>query len=73
MLDHHTALSTLDYLDQEEDYVPWKAAFRELDYLDRSLQLTPFYGQFIVNLFVLFHEAVLKSYCMYIYYSSSQN
>lgn len=49
MLDFHIALQTLDYLDQEVDFVPWKAAFRELDYLCRSLHLTPAYGNFKVG------------------------
>ena len=51
MLDFHIALSTLDYLQQEEDFVPWKAAFRILDYLDRSLHLSPMYGKFKVDCF----------------------
>ena len=49
LLDFDIALKTLEYLDQEVDYVPWKAAFRELDYLRKSLQLTPAYGDFMVG------------------------
>ena len=49
LLDFDTALRTLEYLDQEVDFVPWKAALKELNFLRKSLQLTPAYGDFMVG------------------------
>ncbi|XP_053408166.1 aminopeptidase Ey-like isoform X2 [Mercenaria mercenaria] len=46
LLDIQIALKTLDYLDKELDFVPWKAALRELKYVKTSLQLTALYGLF---------------------------
>lgn len=46
LLDMKIALQTLDYLDSELDFVPWKAALRELKYVKTSLQLTSLYGPF---------------------------
>jgi hypothetical protein len=43
------ALKTLDYLDVEYDFVVWKSALRELEYMRSLLQLTAIYGHFEVN------------------------
>ncbi|CAG2202848.1 ANPEP [Mytilus edulis] len=37
ILDIETALHTLDYLNNETEYIPWGAAVKELAYLDRIL------------------------------------
>ncbi|XP_076118297.1 aminopeptidase N-like [Mytilus galloprovincialis] len=46
ILDIETALHTLDYLNNETEYIPWGAAVKELAYLDRMLVSTPVYGNF---------------------------
>ena len=43
------ALDTLDYLNGEQDYVPWAAAKRELKYVDDMLSSTEEYGEFQVT------------------------
>ena len=43
------ALNTLEYLDAEVDFVPWKSALRELEHMRSLLQLTPVYGLFEVQ------------------------
>lgn len=48
ILDIETALHTLDYLNNETEYIPWGAAVKELAYLDRMLVSTPVYGNFEV-------------------------
>ena len=48
LLDFSIALHTLEYLDLEVDIVPWKAALKVLNGLQRSLQLTPAFGDFMV-------------------------
>ena len=64
LLDFDTALRTLEYLDQEVDFVPWKAALKELNFLRKSLQLTPAYGDFmvgtsyIINLYTLWTNSI---------------
>ena len=65
MLNFHIALSTLDYLEQEEDFVPLKAAFRIFDYLDRSLHLSPLYGKFKVDCFFGFSEGRTENLSIY--------
>jgi hypothetical protein len=40
------ALDTLNYLNKEDDYVPWSAVLRELGYLDDMLSTTEIYGEF---------------------------
>ena len=45
----NTALHTLDYLDKEQEYIPWGAAIKELSYLDRMLVSRPAYGNFEVT------------------------
>ncbi|XP_060602695.1 aminopeptidase Ey-like isoform X2 [Ruditapes philippinarum] len=46
LLDMQIALKTLDYLDVEYDFVVWKSALRELEYMRSLLQLTAIYGHF---------------------------
>ncbi|XP_012939882.1 aminopeptidase N [Aplysia californica] len=41
-----TALSTIEYLDTERDYVPWAAAIKETAYVTRMLSLTSLNGPF---------------------------
>ncbi|KAL3885524.1 hypothetical protein ACJMK2_025576 [Sinanodonta woodiana] len=41
------ALQTVEYLDKELNYIPWKAAVVQLNYLDQILQRTDLYGDFI--------------------------
>ena len=48
-LDIDIALRTLEYLNTEEDYVPWVAAIRQLSYVDRMLKRTSLYGTFKVR------------------------
>jgi len=43
------AMSTLDYLTNERDYVPWVAAIRQIQYLDTLLQKTDVYADFKVH------------------------
>ncbi|XP_052258962.1 thyrotropin-releasing hormone-degrading ectoenzyme-like isoform X1 [Dreissena polymorpha] len=40
------ALETLEYLEKEAEYLPWKTASLHLEYLDQLLQLSRHYGQF---------------------------
>lgn len=40
------ALDTLNYLNKEDDYVPWSAVIRELGYVDDMLSTTDIYGEF---------------------------
>ncbi|XP_060551724.1 aminopeptidase N-like isoform X2 [Ruditapes philippinarum] len=40
------ALSVLEYLDKELDYVPWQAARKQLNYLDDMFRKTDLYGKF---------------------------
>ena len=37
MLPLETALKTLEYLDEEDEYVPWMAASDEVDYIDKMI------------------------------------
>jgi len=45
-LSTNIALHTLDYLDQELDYVPWQAAWQQFDYLNMMIRRTELYGKF---------------------------
>lgn len=45
-LDYDTALSILKYLASEKEYIPWRAAFSNLHYLNTQLKRTSVYGQF---------------------------
>lgn len=49
MLPMDIALRTLDYLDKEEEYVPWVAAMSELNYIDAMIVETGLYGAFQVG------------------------
>jgi aminopeptidase N len=40
LLPYEVALNISSYLRQETHYLPWKAAFRNLDYIARMLRLT---------------------------------
>jgi aminopeptidase N len=40
LLPYEVALNVSSYLRQETHYLPWKAAFRNLDYIARMLRLT---------------------------------
>ncbi|KAJ8315380.1 hypothetical protein KUTeg_007530 [Tegillarca granosa] len=46
MLGIRTALDLLSYLRQEEDYIPWYSAVKELEYVDDMLSYTALYGQY---------------------------
>ncbi|KAK3769904.1 hypothetical protein RRG08_048116 [Elysia crispata] len=41
-----TALRTLEYIDSERDYIPWRAASTQISYVAKMLSLTPAYGPF---------------------------
>lgn len=43
------ALSSLEYLDTESDYVPWVSAMNEVGYLSDMLGETEAYGDFQVS------------------------
>ncbi|KAL3885521.1 hypothetical protein ACJMK2_025573 [Sinanodonta woodiana] len=45
-LDLDTALGTFDYLDREQEYIPWAAASKEMSFLDVRLVRTAIYGKF---------------------------
>ena len=47
-VDMDVALQTLEYLDQEIGYVPWRAAKRELGFLSDMMSRTELFGQFQV-------------------------
>nr|XP_022306251.1 aminopeptidase N-like isoform X1 [Crassostrea virginica] len=40
------ALKTVNYLDKEKEFIPWKASLRELGYVDSMLERTALYGPF---------------------------
>ena len=46
LLNYSTALSLTKYLQQEDDYIPWKAVLHELGYLDDMLGRTGAYGDY---------------------------
>ncbi|XP_067653154.1 aminopeptidase N-like [Haliotis asinina] len=46
MLDQDVALRTVNYLNGDLDYAPWRAFRRELGYVDNMLERTPLYGMF---------------------------
>lgn len=48
-LDYATALSVTSYLAHETEYLPWKAAFTAMHYLDSMLIKMPSYDRFRVN------------------------
>ena len=48
MLGLETALSTIEYLDKERDYVPWSSAVREISYVSMMLSLSHLNGDFEV-------------------------
>ena len=48
------ALSTLDFLQNDDDYVPWRAMSRELTYLDQMLRSSAQYGLFEVSFCLLY-------------------
>ena len=58
-LDMGVALQTVEYLDKEIGYVPWRAAKRELGYVNDMLSRTELYGQFQVR-----QEAKKKHKCI---------
>ena len=43
------ALSSLDYLDQETEFVPWYAALGEIGYIRNMLLTKPIFGKFEVS------------------------
>lgn len=43
------ALSSLDYLNQETEYVPWYAALGEIGYIRNMLLTKPIFGKFEVR------------------------
>lgn len=48
-LDYAIALNVTSYLAHETEYLPWKAAFNAMDYLDIMLIRTSSYDKFRVN------------------------
>lgn len=51
-LDYATALDVTSYLAHETEYLPWKAAFTAMSYLDSMLVKTEGYDKFRVNSFL---------------------
>ena len=51
------ALQTLEYLQNEEEYIPWQTASSELSYIDMMLSETNIYGLF---------QVILQFFCLYI-------
>lgn len=49
-LDYSTALDVTSYLAHETEYLPWKAAFTAMHYLDDMLYKMPSYDKFRVNI-----------------------
>ena len=49
-LSMNIALQTLEYLQNEEEYIPWQTASSELSYIDMMLSETNIYGLFQVIL-----------------------
>lgn len=49
MLNLTYALDVTDYIGYETDYVPWKAAAVELDYVDEMLRHSQAHGAFQVS------------------------
>lgn len=43
------ALQTINFLKNDDDYVPWRAITSELTYLDLMLSTTELYGKFQVS------------------------
>lgn len=56
-LDYSIALDVTSYLAHETEYLPWKAAFNALQYLDDMLIKTQGYDKFRVN---INRESVLR-------------
>lgn len=50
-LNYSTALDVTSYLAHETEYLPWKAAFNALNYLNDMLIKTQGYDKFRVNTF----------------------
>lgn len=48
-LDYSTALDVTSYLAHESEYLPWKAAFTAMHYLDDMLIKMPGYSNFRVS------------------------
>lgn len=59
------ALGTFEYLKDELDYIPWVAAQRQLDYLDRMLSRTELYGLFAVSTTDVINNVLLR--CVHIF------
>lgn len=49
-LDYNIAFDVTSYLAHETEYLPWKAAFNALNYLDDMLIKTQGYDKFRVNI-----------------------
>ncbi len=50
MLDYKIALDTTKFLDKEDNYVVWRVALGNLNYLSKVLSARPSYTQFRVSL-----------------------
>lgn len=60
-LPYTTALGLNEYLAKEAEYVPWRAALNNLDYLDTMLSATPGYGplrQYLLHLLIPLYNSV---------------
>ena len=55
LLNMTIALQTLDYLNNETEYIPWTAAGSEMNYISTMLRETELYGHFeVFGLFLCF-------------------
>ncbi|XP_047492647.1 aminopeptidase Ey-like, partial [Penaeus chinensis] len=60
-LNYTTALGLNEYLAKETEYVPWRTALNNLDYLDAMLSATPGYGalrQYLLHLLIPLYNSV---------------
>ena len=58
------ALQTLEYLQNEEEYIPWQTASSELSYIDMMLSETNIYGLFQVILQFFSLYIVVCTWCI---------
>lgn len=56
------ALKTVNYLDKEKEFIPWRASLTELGYVDSMLERTALYGPFSVRNFRISCSFVFTSH-----------
>ena len=58
------ALKTVNYLDKEKEFIPWKASLRELGYVDSMLERTALYGPFSVSYIYRMHCKIVFNFAL---------